>query len=50
MKTNLKANLPLSLIYDLEPINMDHGVIYAALILIGLYAIIIFEVKVLVNL
>ncbi|KAF2894275.1 hypothetical protein ILUMI_11899 [Ignelater luminosus] len=44
MKTNLKANLPLSLIYDLEPINMNDGIIYAALILIGLYAIIIFEV------
>ncbi|KAF5284147.1 hypothetical protein FQR65_LT00147 [Abscondita terminalis] len=44
MKTNLNANLPLSLAYNVRPINMDNGVVYAALVLIGLYVLIIFDI------
>ncbi|XP_015836581.1 P protein isoform X2 [Tribolium castaneum] len=41
--TNMKTNFPLSLGYNLEPINTDLGIIYAGLVLIGLYIAIIFE-------
>ncbi|KAK5638427.1 hypothetical protein RI129_012722 [Pyrocoelia pectoralis] len=44
MKTNLKTNLPLSLSYNVQPINMDDGIVYAALVLVLLYILIIFEV------
>ncbi|KAK4878362.1 hypothetical protein RN001_010868 [Aquatica leii] len=44
MKTNLNANLPLSLSYNIQPINMDHGIIYAAAVLAGLYILIIFDI------
>lgn len=43
--TNLNANLPISMGYNLDPIDTDDGIIYAALILVGLYVLIIFEVK-----
>lgn len=42
--TNMKTNLPLSLEYNVQPINYSDGVIYAALVLIGLYVLIISEV------
>lgn len=46
LHTNLRSiNLPLLLTYNLDPINLDNGVIYAALVLIGLYVLIIFEVR-----
>ncbi|XP_044260389.1 P protein-like [Tribolium madens] len=41
--TNMKTNFPLSLAYNLQPINTDLGIIYAGLVLIGLYIAIIFE-------
>ncbi|KRT81726.1 hypothetical protein AMK59_6276, partial [Oryctes borbonicus] len=44
LKTNLKSNFPISLTYDMEPINTAIGVIYAACILIFLYVLIIFEI------
>lgn len=43
--TNLVASIPISLSYDLAPINTDDGIIYAALILFGLYFLIISEVR-----
>lgn len=44
LRTNLKANFPVSLGYNLQPISIDVGIIYAALVLCGLYILIIFEV------
>lgn len=43
--TNMERSMPLTLSYDLSPIDPAEGVIYAALILIGLYILIIFEVS-----
>lgn len=44
LKTNLKTNFPVSLTYNLQPINKDNGIIYACLVLLGLYILMIFEV------
>lgn len=44
MHTNVETSLPLQLIYDLDPINVGNGVIYAAIVLIGLYVLIVFEI------
>lgn len=44
LKTDLHKNFPLSMVYNLQPINFDYGVIYAGLVLIGLYILIVFEV------
>lgn len=44
MKTNLPDEFPFKLIYDVSPPNYNCGIIYAALILIILYILIIFEV------
>ncbi|XP_046668758.1 P protein-like isoform X3 [Homalodisca vitripennis] len=41
--TNLDANFAIGLIYDASPININHGTIYAILILGGLYFFIIAE-------
>lgn len=46
IRTNLETNLPISLRYNLEPINMDDGILYAALLLSGLYILIVFEVRI----
>lgn len=43
-RTNLNSTLPVSLGYNLEPINTDVGISYALAILIGLYILIIFDV------
>lgn len=43
LETNLETNFPISLIYDVQPINTDTAVIYAATILVFLYILIIFE-------
>ncbi|CAH1980081.1 unnamed protein product [Acanthoscelides obtectus] len=43
-KTNLESNFPVSMGYNLQPINPDDGVIYAALVLIGLYVLIVFDI------
>lgn len=42
--SNLQINFPLNLAYDATPIDKSQGVIYAAFILFGLYAMIITEV------
>lgn len=44
LQTDLHKNFPLSMVYDLQPINFDYGVIYAGLVLTGLYVLIVFEV------
>lgn len=45
MRTNLPSSLPVSIVYDFSPINTEDGVVYASVILLGLYALIIFEVR-----
>ncbi|KAJ8978681.1 hypothetical protein NQ317_015649 [Molorchus minor] len=42
-RTNLRANFPISVGYKLQPINPDDGIIYAAVVLTGLYLLIIFD-------
>lgn len=44
MMTNIKSNFPISISYNLQPINFNDGVLYATLVLIGLYVLIVFEV------
>ncbi|XP_043789290.1 P protein-like [Apis laboriosa] len=44
LKTNLESSFAISISYDLSPIDKDDGIIYAALILLGLYVLIIFEI------
>ncbi|XP_050545556.1 P protein isoform X2 [Daktulosphaira vitifoliae] len=44
MNTTLNTNFPVALAYDLFPIKTEYGIIYAALVLIGLYVLIISEV------
>lgn len=44
-KTNLKSNFPISMGFNLQPINPDSGIVYAALVLVGLYILIIFDVS-----
>lgn len=41
----LKQEMPLTFIYDIAPINKQIGVIFAAFVLIFLYALIIWEVR-----
>ncbi|KAG7208414.1 hypothetical protein KM043_014646 [Ampulex compressa] len=43
-QTNLKSSFPLSIIYDLSSINTNDGIAYAAVVLVGLYVLIIFDV------
>lgn len=45
MNTTLSTNFPIAFTYDLFPINTEYGIIYAALVLIGLYILIITEVR-----
>lgn len=42
--TNLPISIPINLAYDTTPIDKSLGVIYAAVVLFGLYAMIIWEV------
>lgn len=44
MKSNIDETISLNMNYDLKPMNETLGVIFAAMILIGLYILIIFEV------
>lgn len=44
IKSNIKASIPIAVTYDQSPVNRDIGVIYAAFVLIFLYALIIWEV------
>lgn len=46
MNTTLSTNFPVALTYDLFPINTEYGIMYAALVLIGLYVLIITEVSI----
>lgn len=43
-KTNVNKSIPLTVSYDSSPIDKDRAVIYAAIVLIGLYIMIIWEV------
>lgn len=43
--TNSKSSLSFSITYDVSSIDTDTGIPYAAVILIGLYILIIFEVN-----
>lgn len=42
---NLKQEMPLTFIYDISPINKQIGVIFSAFVLIFLYVLIIWEVR-----
>lgn len=44
METDLEDSLPLIVTYDPSPIDTDAGVIYAAIVLLGLYVMIIWEI------
>lgn len=44
MVSNLNATLPVQFSYDANPIDTNTGVIYAAVVLLGLYIMIIWEV------
>jgi hypothetical protein len=44
LETNVNASLPIALSYDLSPIDESDGTVYAVLVLVGLYVLIIFEV------
>ncbi|XP_046833605.1 P protein isoform X1 [Vespa velutina] len=44
LHTNLKHSFPLSIAYDLSSINTDDGIPYAAVVLFGLYVLIVFEI------
>ncbi|XP_034947261.1 P protein isoform X2 [Chelonus insularis] len=44
LKTNLQKSFPVSIIYDLSPINQNDGIFYGTIVLIGLYILIIFDV------
>ncbi|XP_015188878.1 PREDICTED: P protein isoform X1 [Polistes dominula] len=42
--TDLEHSFPLSIAYDLSSINTDDGIPYAAVVLFGLYILIVFEI------
>ncbi|CAH1397552.1 unnamed protein product [Nezara viridula] len=44
IKTNINRSFPISLSYQLSPIDPKDGVLYAAGVLLGLYILIIFEI------
>lgn len=44
IQSNLPVSLPINLAYDPTPIDKSRGVIYAAIVLLGLYIMIIWEV------
>lgn len=44
IQSNLPVSLPINLAYDPTPIDKSRGVIYAAIVLFGLYVMIIWEV------
>lgn len=45
LKTNLRTMLPITLSYNITPIDTHYGTVYAALVILGLYILIIFEVS-----
>uniref|UniRef100_A0A8D8HST2 P protein n=1 Tax=Culex pipiens TaxID=7175 RepID=A0A8D8HST2_CULPI len=44
VKSNVRASVPIAVEYDQSPVNRDIGVIYAAFVLIFLYALIVWEI------
>lgn len=44
MTTNAEADIPVKFTYDATPMDKETGVIYAAVVLLGLYVLIIWEV------
>lgn len=45
MKTNLDASFATAISFDASPIDTDSGVVYAAMVLLGLYVLIVLEVS-----
>ncbi|XP_012270916.1 P protein [Orussus abietinus] len=44
LRTNLLASFPVSVGYDVSPIDTKDGTVYGAIVLLGLYVLIVFEV------
>ncbi|XP_046383180.1 P protein-like isoform X2 [Ischnura elegans] len=44
LETNLQESFPVSIRYDPSPINVEDGIVYATLVLMGLYVLIIFDI------
>lgn len=44
MNTNIDIGLPLVFTFDPSPLNKDLGIIFAAVVLVGLYILIVWEV------
>ncbi|KXJ77587.1 hypothetical protein RP20_CCG007167 [Aedes albopictus] len=44
MSSNVEADVPVKFTYDSTPIDKETGVIYAAIVLLGLYVLIIWEI------
>jgi hypothetical protein len=45
MKTNMDASFPSAVSFDVSPIDTDSGIVYAAIVLLGLYVLIVLEVR-----
>jgi hypothetical protein len=45
MKTNMNASFATAISFDASPIDTDSGVVYAAMVLLGLYVLIVLEVS-----
>jgi P protein len=43
LETNFDASFPVNFAYDPSPLDKDMGIIYAAIVLLGLYIMIIWE-------
>lgn len=46
LETNVNASLPIAIGYDVSPIDESDGTVYAVVVLVGLYVLIIFEAKI----
>jgi len=44
LETNVNASLPVAVGIDVSPIDESDGTVYAVVVLVGLYVLIIFEV------
>lgn len=45
LETNLESSFAVSMTYDMSSIDKHDGIAYAAIVLLGLYILIIFEVR-----
>jgi hypothetical protein len=45
MRTNMDVSFPSAVSFDVSPIDTDSGVVYAAIVLLGLYILIVLEVS-----